>query len=95
MAKPTNPRWSAVSVLTGSGGCEPARALKGKRFLSAAAPRIPLPDCTAPQSCKCVYRKYPDRRTGSRRAEDHGGMRRAAGGGPERRAGRGRRNTDV
>jgi hypothetical protein len=94
MAKPTTSRWSAVSVLPGSGGCEAARALKGKRFLGTAAPRIPLPECTAPQSCQCVYRKYADRRAGPRRAEDQSGMRRVGSSGPERRAGRGRRRTD-
>ena len=94
MSKPTTSRWSAVSIVPGSGGCEPARALKGQRFLGAAAPRIPLPECTAPQSCQCVYRKYADRRAGTRRAENHGGARRVGNSGPERRAGRGRRSTD-
>ena len=94
MKKPTTSRWSAVSILTGSVGCQAARALKGQRFLSTAAPRIPLSDCSAPQNCQCVYRKYSDRRVGPRRAEDHGTMRRVGGSAPERRAGRGRRSTD-
>jgi len=73
MSKPTVSRWSAVSIVPGSGGCEAARALKGQRFLGAAAPRMPLPECTAPQGCRCVYRKYADRRAGPRRAVYHGG----------------------
>jgi hypothetical protein len=95
MAKETTSRWSAVSIVPGSNSCEAAVALKGRRFLGAEAPRIPLAECTSPQSCRCVYRKYADRRAGPRRAEEHSGMRRAAGSGTERRRGRGRRSTDV
>ncbi|MBV9726325.1 MAG: hypothetical protein JO299_14285 [Gammaproteobacteria bacterium] len=94
MAKQPTSRWSAVSIVPASTGCEAARALKAQRFLSTAAPRIPLAECTAPASCQCVYRKYADRRAGLRRAEDSG-MRRTSGSGPERRAGRGRRSTDT
>jgi hypothetical protein len=95
MARETTSRWSAVSIVAGSGGCEAALALKGRRFLGAEAPRIPLAECTCAQSCRCVYRKYPDRRAGPRRAEEHSGMRRVGTSGPERRIGRGRRRTDV
>jgi hypothetical protein len=95
MTNKTTSRWSAVSILPGSSSCEAARALKGRRFLSAEAPRIPLAECTAAESCRCVYRKYADRRAGPRRAEEESGFRRSSGGGSERRAGRGRRRTDV
>ena len=95
MAKQTPTSWSAVSVLPGSASCEAARGLKGRRFLSTEAPRIPLAECTLAESCRCVYRKYADRRAGPRRTEDHSGMRRVSSGGSERRAGRGRRRTDV
>jgi hypothetical protein len=95
MAKQAPSRWSAVSIVAASASCEAARALKGRRFLSAEAPRIPLAECTLAESCHCVYRKYADRRAGPRRTEDQDGMRRTAGSGPERRAGRGRRSTDV
>jgi len=84
-----------VSVVAGSGSCEAALALKGRRFLGAEAPRIPLAECTCAQRCRCIYWKYPDRRAGPRRTEDHSGMRRVGTSGPERRAGRGRRRTDV
>lgn len=95
MAKQTTSRFSAVSIVPGSGSCEAALALKGRRFLGTEAPRIPLAECTRAGSCRCVYRKYSDRRAGPRRTEEHTGMRRTAGGGPERRIGRGRRSTDV
>jgi hypothetical protein len=94
MAKQTTSRWSAVAIAPGSSSCEAASALKGRRFLSAEAPRLPLPECTSQDACRCVYRKYPDRRAGPRRAEDHTGMRRS-GSGTERRRGRGRRSTDL
>jgi hypothetical protein len=95
MAKQTRSRWGAASIVPGSGSCEAALALKGRRFLGAEAPRLPLAECTCVQSCRCVYRKYSDRRAGPRRAEEHSGLRRAGTSGPERRIGRGRRNTDV
>lgn len=95
MAKDTTSRWSAVSIVPGRGSCDAAVGLKGRRFLGAEAPRIPLAECTCAQSCRCVYRKYSDRRAGPRREEEHSGMRRAGTSGPERRAGRGRRRTDV
>jgi hypothetical protein len=94
MAKETKSRWSAVSIVPGSGSCEAAIALKGRRFLATEAPRTPLAECTCAQSCRCVYRKYSDRRAGPRRTEEHSGMRRVGTGGPERRIGRGRRSTD-
>lgn len=94
MAKQTAKRWSAVSIVAGSGSCEAVLALKGRRFLGADAPRIPLAECTCAQSCRCVYRKYSDRRAGPRRTEEHTGMRRMGTSGPERRIGRGRRSTD-
>ena len=95
MAKKTTSRWSAVSIVPGSGSCEAALTLKGRRFLGAEAPRIPLAECPRAESCRCTYRKYADRRAGPRRTEEHTGMRRTTSGGPERRIGRGRRSTDV
>jgi hypothetical protein len=95
MAKQTTSRWSAVSIIPGRGSCEAALALKGRRFLGADAPRIPLAECPRAESCRCVYRKYSDRRAGPRRTEEHTGMRRTTTGGSERRIGRGRRRSDV
>jgi hypothetical protein len=95
MVKQPTSRWSAVSIVAGTGGCEAAFALKGRRFLGAEAPQIPLAECTCAPTCRCVYRKYSDRRAGPRREEEHSGMRRAGTSDPERRIGRGRRKTDV
>jgi len=93
MAKPVANRWNAVSIVCTSASCEAARALKGRRFLSAGAPRLPLADCASPGACPCTYRKHPDRRAGPRRESDTTGLKRA-GPGQERRGGRGRRSTD-
>jgi len=93
MGKQTTPRWNAVSIASTSGSCEAARALKGRRFLSAEAPRLPLAACTLGASCRCVYRKYADRREGPRREEDETG-RRSGAVAQERRRRRGRRSTD-
>jgi hypothetical protein len=88
------PVWHAVAIIGTQRSCEAAQALKGKRFLSAEAPRLPLAECTAPEGCTCSYRKYPDRRAGPRREEDESGLRRGDAAPRERRAGRGRRSTD-
>lgn len=92
MNKPT--RWTAVSIHSTTGSCEPARTLKGQRFLSAEAPRLPLVECTQSARCACTYKKYPDRRAGPRREEDATGLRRAIEVGKDRRTKIGRRSTD-
>jgi len=94
VTKPGGSRWNAVSILSSSGSCEAAKALKGKRFLSAQAPRLPLVECTQSARCTCSYRKFADRRAGPRREEDATGLRRSSPDGKERRTRRGRRQTD-
>jgi hypothetical protein len=93
MSKPGGTRWAAVAVVTAGGGCEAARALKGKRFLGADAPRLPLKECATPSTCRCTYRKFGDRREGPRREEEETGMRRSITL-PDRRTRRGRRSDD-
>lgn len=85
-------RFSAVSIVCTSASCPAAQALKGQRYLSAKAPRIPLADCASPATCACTYRKYPDRRVEERR-EGSSGLGRTNPQ-PERRRSRGRRSTD-
>lgn len=90
--KPSS-RWSAVSIVCTSASCAAAQALKGRRYLSTEAPRLPLKDCASPGTCPCVYRKYADRRAGPRREAESSGLRRSSPN-PERRRARGRRSTD-
>lgn len=85
--------YHAVGIQGGQGCCSQARLMKDKRFLSAEAPSLPLDLCDAPK-CTCRYRHYEDRRQHARRAEDQGLPARDFSRG-DRRAGRGRRVTDL
>ncbi len=76
----TGHAWRAVSVVAGEAPCAPVRALLGKRFLVAQAPRLPLLECPWADDCDCQFRHHDDRRA-EQRAEN-----RAAGRQPERRA---------
>jgi hypothetical protein len=64
--------WHAVSVVGGPLACPAIEGLRDKRFLSDAAPQLPLPECPSPWRCKCVYRHFSDRRAMPRRATDRG-----------------------
>jgi hypothetical protein len=95
--KPTNNKkspWHAVSIATKSTSCEAARALRSARFLSAKAPRLPLPECTA-DACPCSYKHHEDRRGSPRRKSEATGLKRGGTVAQERRAARGRRETDA
>jgi hypothetical protein len=52
--------------------CDAVRNLENLRFLADDAPRLPLPDCTNPQGCRCTYEHFDDRRTSARRESDIG-----------------------
>ena len=58
-------QFHAVSIKFEDSACNAAKKLEGKRFLSSAAPRFPLPDCDVLE-CKCRFIHHKDRR----RAED-------------------------
>jgi hypothetical protein len=58
--------FHAVSIKFASNACSAAKSLEGKRFLSTAAPRIPLPDCDVLE-CKCRFIHHRDRRQGGDR----------------------------
>ncbi len=53
--------FHAVSIKFHSGACSAAKSLDGKRFLSSAAPRIPLAECDVLE-CKCRFVHHSDRR---------------------------------
>jgi len=86
--------WHAVVIVPSGHACEAAILLKGHRFLSKDAPRLPLECCPSPEHCHCTYRHFSDRRGGSRRGTDRGEpiTRRPTVG--ERRSKRGRRTSD-
>jgi hypothetical protein len=92
----TGTKFHAVSIRYGSGACEAARAMEGRRFLSGAAPTLPLPECDAAE-CRCRFKHHEDRRSGRERRNVWG---QGLGGGTtgqypkEQRKGRDRRRED-
>ncbi len=62
--------FHAVSIRFLSSACSAAKSLEGKRFLSSAAPRIPLPECDV-MECKCRFVHHIDRREGDDRRDPY------------------------
>ena len=88
-------RWHAVSITASPTGCAAARALGRARFLSAHAPSLPLPQCSAKESCRCLYKHHSDRRSSPRRREEVTGLRRSVPVAQERRVQPDRRKSDL
>lgn len=86
-------RYHCVSVNSGGSGCPAAEALRGIRLLSAEAPRLPLPDCTQPERCRCTFKHFDDRRVGPRRRRERNELA-DPWSATERRRSVGRRSTD-
>jgi len=62
-AKPDdNSAFHAVAIKCSDKACDAAKAMTGRRFLSNAAPRLPLPECDLLE-CRCRFVHYKDRRT--------------------------------
>lgn len=88
--------FHAVSIKFQSSACQAARELEGRRFLSTAAPRLPLPDCDVLE-CNCRFVHHRDRRTGNERRSPfpaHGFIGGTGNYEQEQRAGRDRRAGD-
>lgn len=62
----TTSKFHAVSIRPGPNACDAALGLHGQRFLSDAAPSIPLPSCDSP-NCRCRFVHFEDRRSGEDR----------------------------
>ncbi|HEY2417273.1 MAG TPA: hypothetical protein VGH84_05095 [Steroidobacteraceae bacterium] len=60
--------WHAVSIVTARPSCPVCGQYKHVRFLAKEAPPLPLRGCPDPKACQTVYKHYPDRRAGPRRA---------------------------
>ena len=54
--------YHAVSIETGTKACAEAQAREGRRYLSTAAPMLPLRGCTQ-ATCQCRYIHHKDRRS--------------------------------
>ena len=63
--------YHAVSIRFDSKACKAAREMEGRRFLSSAAPRLPLPDCDVFE-CTCRFIHHQDRRSGRDRRSPFG-----------------------
>jgi hypothetical protein len=54
--------YHAVSIEPGARSCAAVKAVQEKRFLSSAAPTLPLKGCTS-STCQCRYVHHNDRRS--------------------------------
>ena len=89
-------KFHAVSIKFSGDACQAAKDMYGRRFLSGAAPRIPLPECDVLE-CNCRFVHHDDRRTGKDRRNPWGQGLGASGTGnfpTEQRKGRDRRTDD-
>lgn len=83
--------FHAVSIEPGMRACAEARSHEGQRYLSAAAPMLPLRGCTQ-ATCQCRYVHHKDRRNPTDRRVNY--VNPHAHSMNERRAGSGRRLND-
>lgn len=89
-------KFHAVSIKFSGDACDAAKDMYGRRFLSGAAPKIPLPECDVLE-CKCRFLHHNDRRSGKDRRNPWGQGLGAGGTGnfpKEQRKGRDRRFDD-
>jgi hypothetical protein len=93
-SRPVSEPYHAVSIKPGLKCCQAARQFGNHRFLSAKAPRLPLPGCDSAQ-CTCRYTHFADRRTGLDRREPVDYSRPVQLAFPNRRRRGGRRATDA
>jgi len=70
-SEPAKPRgkWEGLAFEPDPHCCNAATKMKGRRFLIAEAPKVPLADCPDPALCKCKLRPVKDRRSGDDRRE--------------------------
>jgi hypothetical protein len=66
-----NSAYHAVSIKFSGNACKAAREMDGRRFLSSAAPRLPLPDCDVLE-CSCRFAHHKDRRANKDRRSPFG-----------------------
>lgn len=64
--------FHAVEIRYTNHACQAAQDTRGKRYVSAEAPILPLGQCDRPDQCQCRYQHHEDRRAGSRRDADNG-----------------------
>ena len=55
--------YHALAIKYSENACDAAKAMTGRRFLSNAASRLPLPECDFLE-CRCQFAHHDDRRAG-------------------------------
>jgi hypothetical protein len=90
---PEKSRWDAVQLVPGLRCCTAVKQAARKRWLSAVAPRFPLPGCDL-TTCECRYQHHADRRAGPRRRADRNALPRQYEGQERRAPRRDRRRPD-
>jgi len=88
--------YHAVSIKFSSNACQAAKDMEGRRFLSTAAPRLPLPECQV-LDCSCRFVHHKDRRAGKDRRSPFAASGYGGGTGKyekESRQGKDRRHSD-
>ena len=91
-----NAVYHAVSIKLSGHACKAAQDMTGRRFLSTAAPKLPLPGCDV-LDCNCRFIHHKDRRAGKDRRSPFGPSGFAGGTGrfeAEQRKGEDRRASD-
>ncbi len=66
-----NTAYHAVSIKFSSSACNAAKDMEGRRFLSTAAPKLPLAGCQN-LDCSCRFVHHKDRRAGKDRRSPFG-----------------------
>jgi hypothetical protein len=88
-------KYPAVTIAMPAKCCDAIRALQGKRILATHAPKLPMPNCTMPEKCRCRFQKYTDRRDDDPDRRFRYSQERSAWyAGSQRRKSRGRRTAD-
>ena len=87
-------KYPAVALVASRGCCAAVKGLAGSKILAAAAPNLPLPDCSMPAQCRCKFQKYSDRRDEDNRRFQFASERSAWYSGGQRRRSGGRRTDD-
>jgi hypothetical protein len=91
-----NTAYHAVSIKLSGHACKAAEEMTGRRFLSTAAPKLPLPGCDV-LDCNCRFVHHKDRRAGHDRRSAFGPSGVSVGTGrfdAEQRKGGDRRSSD-
>lgn len=58
-----NKKYYAVSVQPGISACQAIEKIRGDRYLTLEAPKLPLSDCSN-TDCRCILKPENDRRVG-------------------------------